>query len=549
MVSNTEYPEGSATAFFAKHLTPGHLPPPLPTQWNLDAKQCSCCAKKIGKAARKCPRCQFTYCASCLTNQGEVGCCLMCHMESTVAANGPKIAEAAGKVTIAIVGAGIGGAMTALSLARYGFHVDVFEARESIAACTSWRGGIVLAPQPIAAIKSICAPLEACLRSSGRSCDNFFVMATHKGHPRMIGHNAPMKLRFNLPSPLQCERGSMLQAMLEECEKNPNVNLHFGAKLADIRVDDAEQRVTLKFEGEQPDHEANFVVGADGIHSRVRHTLFTKAPLRPLNNWCIVGTTTNIDFDIPMDFAMVWGKKGGWFVFIVIENADGSTTAFWAVQTKIKPPFQMTDDREVYRANVLEWAARFFPGPKCAFIMDLITGCNANTISHVLEVREAPKMRTMVTKDRRVVLLGDAMHAMSNSMGYGAGSSIEDSLVLGDVMAYKIAQSATLDRPLDVQKAMKAAMPLFEMRRVERVIAVQKGSKTLGGLIMMSFPGSNLLKYLILGRKAARDPHSERRRNTLFDFLLTYRATFEGRMFSAPLSGDQQLAVTAGEAM
>lgn len=77
------------------------------------------------------------------------------------------------------------------------------------------------------------------------------------------------------------------------------------------------------------------------------------------------------------------------------------------------------------------------------------------------------------SKDR-VVLLGDAAHATTPHVGYGAGLAIEDAIVLGDL--------------LDGTSDVAGALAQFTARRYDRCAAIVSGSVQLGELEMTHAP-------------------------------------------------------------
>jgi hypothetical protein len=129
---------------------------------------------------------------------------------------------------------------------------------------------------------------------------------------------------------------------------------------------------------------------------------------------------------MPVSFGSVWGKDGASFV-IVEANAKGTATttgkksALWAVVTTYKPDFTSNSAEET-TSRMLEVVDRHFPGKEVSFIRDLVRArvvhedeVNMKDASReALEVREGPKLKTMISKDKRVIILGDAMHAMDN---------------------------------------------------------------------------------------------------------------------------------------
>jgi 2-polyprenyl-6-methoxyphenol hydroxylase-like FAD-dependent oxidoreductase len=68
----------------------------------------------------------------------------------------------------------------------------------------------------------------------------------------------------------------------------------------------------------------------------------------------------------------------------------------------------------------------------------------------------------------RVVLIGDAVHATTPHVGYGAGLAVEDAIVLAELLGEKAPLEAILHR--------------FVQRRYERCRLVVEGSVRLGQL-------------------------------------------------------------------
>jgi 2-polyprenyl-6-methoxyphenol hydroxylase-like FAD-dependent oxidoreductase len=92
----------------------------------------------------------------------------------------------------------------------------------------------------------------------------------------------------------------------------------------------------------------------------------------------------------------------------------------------------------------------------------------------------------------RVVLIGDAAHATTPHVGYGAGLAVEDAVVLAELLR----QPAPLDQVLEQ----------FVKRRYERCRTVVEGSVRLGELEMERAPAEIHRKTFLEIGEAIQQP-------------------------------------------
>lgn len=169
---------------------------------------------------------------------------------------------------VAIVGAGLGGLAAACALRKAGIEVNVYEQYSELREAGA---GVQITPNATRVLASIGLADElaqfACNARTGdtRRWDDFSVISSTDlgdslrqfGQPWYAAHRAD------------------LQAMLANA-------LHDGVVQLDHRLTDLSETdggVRLSFDG-APDATADVVIGADGIHSRVRTILFGLAKAR-----------------------------------------------------------------------------------------------------------------------------------------------------------------------------------------------------------------------------------------------------------------------------
>jgi 2-polyprenyl-6-methoxyphenol hydroxylase-like FAD-dependent oxidoreductase len=195
---------------------------------------------------------------------------------------------------------------------------------------------------------------------------------------------------------------------------------------------------------------ADIVVGADGIHSAVRRSLFGEEPLHYGGHRAWRAGTRFDDKRVRDRFVEVWGVGGG-FGF----GPAGSGRVYWycfeTVPEGAPTPDQPRDD------FLRRYGGWFDPIPA------LIASTDADAIEPTFTYDRPPR-RTW--SRGRVTLLGDAAHPMKPNIGQGAAQALEDAVVLGLCLA----------GGSEPEKALRT----YERRRVPRANAVVRTSRRAG---------------------------------------------------------------------
>jgi 2-polyprenyl-6-methoxyphenol hydroxylase-like FAD-dependent oxidoreductase len=184
------------------------------------------------------------------------------------------------------------------------------------------------------------------------------------------------------------------------------------------RIEQDDRAVTLHFaDGSTAEHDV--LVGADGIDSLVRRTLWGDAPKREHRLHIFGGFT----------FADVAGTEPNMCVLTHSRTTQGSWTSIrnkgrdgnqWWVLTATDPDAPAPSDLKAAAAEL----AAGFPAP----LPGLIAATEpANVQRWVLRDRKPLKQWSR----GRTTLAGDAAHPTSPYAAYGAGMSIEDGYLLG----------------------------------------------------------------------------------------------------------------------
>jgi salicylate hydroxylase len=310
--------------------------------------------------------------------------------------------------SIAIIGGGIGGLAAAASLLRAGFDVQVFEQAEALSEIGA---GINIGPNASRILNRF-GIAEQLARAGVRPLtfdqrrwdDGRFLVRAPLGEAVETTFNAPY---YTL------HRGDLHRAIAVAV---PADRVHLGHRFT--RLVDHGDRVEAHFEN-GASISADVLVGADGIHSVVRHALF--GPEKPRFTGCVayrglVPSDRLMHLDLETT-TQIWVGPGRHFVHYFV--SAGKLVNFVAVTE------EDTWLREswVDRGEVADALAAFAGWHDQ--VLSIIGGAD-ETYKWALFDR-SPLPRWSVG---RVTLLGDSCHPMLPFMGQGAAQAIEDAATL-----------------------------------------------------------------------------------------------------------------------
>jgi 2-polyprenyl-6-methoxyphenol hydroxylase-like FAD-dependent oxidoreductase len=312
------------------------------------------------------------------------------------------------KLTIAIVGAGIGGLTAAATLRRFGISVHIYEQAPRFARIGA---GIQMMPNSMKVLRQI--GIEAQLRE--------VAFAPHS-HLNRVWDTAVITRELPMPeslygAPYLCMHRADLHAAL--LSALPAAIIDRNKKL--VGLDQAAGRVTLTFADGSHAH-ADAVVGADGIHSAVRDII--SGPDAPLHKG-------RIAYRAVFPSALLSGADVG-----------SSRTKWWGVDRHIVTYYTNKARSELYFVTSVPEAAQWLTRESWSAKGDVNELRKAYDGFHpaVRAVLEAcPDCHKWAILEReplarwsegRVVLLGDACHPMTPYMAQGAATAIEDAAVL-----------------------------------------------------------------------------------------------------------------------
>jgi salicylate hydroxylase len=313
---------------------------------------------------------------------------------------------------ISVIGGGIGGLAAALQLLKAGLDVHVYEQAERIGEIGA---GIQISPNASRLLLRL---------NLGTAMDRVGIRP-HAVHQRRWDDGRTLQLApigpeveatFGAPY-YHFHRGNLVSLLAEAL---PQERLHVGHKL--VALDQNRESVIARFDNGAT-AEADLLVGADGIHSRVRGLVF--GPEKPRFTGCVawralvpaerirhleVETVSHNWMGPGGHVVHYWVSAGRMMnVVCVVEHGD------WTKES-------WTDKGEV--SDVLARYEGWHPT-----VRGLISAFPETFIWALHDRAELPRWSA-----GRVALLGDACHPMLPMMAQGAAQAIEDGAALASLL-------------------------------------------------------------------------------------------------------------------
>ncbi|PTT76574.1 hypothetical protein DBR42_26760 [Pelomonas sp. HMWF004] len=346
---------------------------------------------------------------------------------------------------ILIIGGGFSGMAAAIEFAKQGAEVELVEIDPG---WRSYGAGISLGGATLRAFKRL-GILEAFL-AHGAAGDGVQLRLPHGPQiaelptPRLAGPEVPGGGAILRP---------VLARLLAEATRASGTTVRLGCTFTAIEQDADGVEVSFT-DGQRRRYD--LVVGADGLYSKVRETLFPDAP-KPR-----------------------YSGQACWRA--VVPRPAGINTATMWIGPQIKPGVNPVSQTEMYLfiteprpTNEHVDPATFvdqvralladFPAPELQVIREGL-GPNSQIVYRPLEGLLMPRPWSQ----GRVVLIGDTVHATTPHLASGACIGIEDAIVLAE----EVARHPRID----------AALAAFEARRWERCSMVVNNSGRLGEIEM-----------------------------------------------------------------
>ena len=353
------------------------------------------------------------------------------------------------KLKIGIVGAGIGGLAAANALNQAGHTVTVFEQSRQFLRVGA---DINLTPNAVRALDGLGEGIAAAARASAARPTHRISRSWDSGEEtsRLAMGDTAERL-YGAPQ-LTIHRADLLAALADAF---PAAQVHFGKRAQAIEAQS--DGVTIRFADESEATRLDVLIGADGIHSAVRSAMFgaenprftgvvafrAVVPTERLRDVPDIGAFTKWWGPTPESQIVTFPLNQGRDTFIFATTAQDSWhEESWTTSGSVQ--------------ELRGFYADFHPHARA-----LLDACDTVLKTALYERDPLPRW-----SQGHLTLLGDACHPMMPFMAQGAGTAIEDAVVLARNLV-----------PVQGPQQVSAALQRYEAMRIERASRIQIGSR------------------------------------------------------------------------
>ncbi|KAF5187835.1 Zeaxanthin epoxidase protein [Thalictrum thalictroides] len=355
------------------------------------------------------------------------------------------------KLKILIAGGGIGGLVFALAAKKKGFDVVVFERDLSaIRGEGQYRGPIQIQSNALGALEAI--DLEVAEEVMKAGC-----ITGDRINGLVDGISGSWYSKFDTFTPA-VERGLPVTRVISRLTLQEILANAVGEDIIMngsnvIDFEDNGNKVTVILENGQR-YEGDLLVGADGIRSKVRKSLFGSTEPSYSGYTCYSGIADFVPPDIEtVGYRVFLGHKQ----YFVSSDVGAGKMQWYAFHNE--PPGGV-DVPNGQKKRLLE-----IFGDWCDNVVDLL---NATSEDAILRRDIYDRIPIFTWGKGRVTLLGDSVHAMQPNLGQGGCMAIEDSYQLALELEKAWRQSIDSGSPIDITSSIQR----YEKERRLRVAVI-----------------------------------------------------------------------------
>lgn len=321
---------------------------------------------------------------------------------------------------IAIAGAGLVGSLLAIYLCKRGYKVTVLERRPDMRKNTLLEGrsiNLALSNRGIRALEEV--GLADAIRK-----------ITIPMHGRIM-HDILGNLTFQ-PYGKQGEfinsvSRSSLNVVLMDAAEAAGASLHFNQRV--MQVDAEKTSITIASPlNEISEYTFDLIIGADGAFSTVRQSLqtydrfdFSQSYINHGYKELHIPASAAGEFQLEKNALHIWPRQS--YMMIALPNTDGSFTCTLFFPFEGNPSFETLQSDDAVRnffSSTFPDATRLMPSLSNDFV--------SNPTSSLVTMKCYPWVRN------KILLIGDAAHAVVPFYGQGMNAGFEDCRILNSLL-------------------------------------------------------------------------------------------------------------------
>ena len=348
------------------------------------------------------------------------------------------------------------GLALALSLKQHNISATILELRSRN---TTSGGFLALAPNACRTLQRIGAYDR--ISAQGYNYDELqFFSARNMSHIGTIWNGHHERYGFKA---CRVARGIVRETLLDMVHEQ-NIEIRYGVKVTDVREDQSRKKVLLTI-SDGTTEEADLLIGADGIHSRLRSHINSDATPRFSGQMGLGGVVdaSKLGTHGTKMPCMIMGKDHTFAFMPCTPNAD-NIGVFATVEAQDRPREKwdalMGDKEQLAKifceqhGEGTEWpelvktAAREIDGARL----------------WLWPFYKVPILEQWRSRSSNIILIGDAAHGIPPTGGQGAAMAFEDAVTLADVIAANKVGDGDLAEKLDGWQTRRKA-------RIQKVVA------------------------------------------------------------------------------
>jgi kynurenine 3-monooxygenase len=325
--------------------------------------------------------------------------------------------------TVSILGAGLVGPLLAILLAKKNIKVNVFEKR------TDPRNGMFKHGRTVNLALSERG--WKALNRIGLSDEVKKEAIPMKGRLIHLQNGEEIYQAYGIGD--ECiysvSRGLLNAILLDRATTDPNINLHFGKECCDVFLEDATIQVLDIHTQEKSYITADFVVGADGISSKIRTAIqeengmdFERTHINYGYKELTIPANDSSKWVLDKDVLHIWPR--GTFMFMALPNSNGSFTGTLYTAYSGVDSFESIKSGDALRAFFKKYFADLEP---------LMPMLEEEYFNFPVSSLSAVNCYPWIYKDKAFII-GDAAHAILPFYGQGMNSGFEDCVIFDDLM-------------------------------------------------------------------------------------------------------------------